>query len=178
MNRVLARVGGRPDRFTVAASRHALERAERVPRRAANPRRHQKTPSVSYNKGEIAALKDPAEAAAYLNAAIEHGDRGDLPMALRDVAEATGGMRRLAGKTGIPRERLYRSLSGRGNLGYATLTTVLRALGLAMHIESVRGSGATRLDAGSRGHALVVREARLRWVRHSPADRRAKVKGR
>jgi len=87
------------------------------------------------------ALKDPGEAAAYINAAMEGGDKEDLLMALRDVAEATGGMRRLAGKTGIPRESLYRSLSGRGNPEYSTLTTVVRALGLTIRVEPGNGSG-------------------------------------
>ena len=47
---------------------------------------------TEYQKDLIEALKDPAEAAAYLNAAFEEGDRETFPLALRNVAEANGGM--------------------------------------------------------------------------------------
>ena len=39
----------------------------------------------------IEHLKDPAEAALYLEAAIEDGDQGVLMLALRHVAQAHGG---------------------------------------------------------------------------------------
>jgi DNA-binding phage protein len=42
---------------------------------------------TEYQKDLIEALKDPAEAAAYLNAALEDGDRETFLLALR-VAEA------------------------------------------------------------------------------------------
>lgn len=48
--------------------------------------------STTYQEDLIEALKDPQEAAAYLNAAIEEGDRTLFLLALRNVAEAHGGM--------------------------------------------------------------------------------------
>jgi probable addiction module antidote protein len=41
----------------------------------------------------------------------------------------------LARKTGITREALYRSLSAEGNPELATLTKVLRALGMRLAIQ-------------------------------------------
>ncbi len=43
-----------------------------------------------YQEDLVAALKDPREEAAYLNAAIEEGDRALFLLALRNVAEAHG----------------------------------------------------------------------------------------
>jgi len=44
--------------------------------------------TTEYQKDLIKALKDPAEAAAYLNAALEEGDRKTILLAQRNVAEA------------------------------------------------------------------------------------------
>ena len=54
----------------------------------------------SYQKDLIESLKDPCEAAAYLNAAIEEGDRSVFLLALRNVAEAHGGIGGACGKGG------------------------------------------------------------------------------
>lgn len=77
------------------------------------------------------ALKEPKHAAAFLNAAYQEGGRGLFLLALRNVAEAQGGMARLAVKTGLNRESLYRTLSDRGNPRISTLDAILEALGLA-----------------------------------------------
>lgn len=44
--------------------------------------------SVKYQKGLIEDLSNPAEAAAYINAAIEEGSEEMLLLALQDVAKA------------------------------------------------------------------------------------------
>jgi len=46
--------------------------------------------TTTYQEDLIEALKDPREAAAYLNAAMEEGDRELFLLALRNVAEAHG----------------------------------------------------------------------------------------
>ena len=56
-------------------------------------------------------LKSPEEAAAYLNAALEDGNPGVFLLALKDVANANGGIAHLAKKTQRNRETLYRTLS-------------------------------------------------------------------
>jgi probable addiction module antidote protein len=46
---------------------------------------------------------------------LADGDARAIPVALRTVADAVGGMTALAEKTGLPRETLYRTLSDKGN---------------------------------------------------------------
>jgi probable addiction module antidote protein len=90
----------------------------------------------SYQKDLIASLRDPSEAAAYLNAAIEDGDRSVFLLAIRNVAEAHGGMAALAGKAGLNRENLYRMLSKRGNPEIKSLSALLEAMGLRLAVEA------------------------------------------
>jgi len=90
----------------------------------------------SYQKDLIESLKDPREAAAYLNAAIEEGDRAVFLLALRNVAEARGGMAVLAGKANLSRESLYKMLSKKGNPEIKSLYTLLHAMGLRLAIEA------------------------------------------
>jgi probable addiction module antidote protein len=92
--------------------------------------------SSSYQKDLITSLKDPCEAAAYLNAAIEDGDRAVFLLAIRNVAEAHGGMAALAEKTGLNRESLYRMLSKRGNPEIKSLSSLLDAMGLRLAVEA------------------------------------------
>lgn len=49
------------------------------------------TEITEYQKDLVEALKSPAEAAAYLNAAIKEGDQETFLLALRNVTEANGG---------------------------------------------------------------------------------------
>jgi probable addiction module antidote protein len=80
-------------------------------------------------------LKDPAEAAACIEAAILEGDRDGLLMALRQVAAANGGMASIAEQTGLSRESLYRAFSKRGNPTVSTLSSVLAATGLRLSVR-------------------------------------------
>ena len=92
--------------------------------------------SRSYQKYLKEALADPMEAASYLNAAMEQGDKALFLQALRNVAEARlGGMSRLAEATGLNRENLYRMLSGKGNPELKSLDLLLHALGLKIAVE-------------------------------------------
>ena len=75
---------------------------------------------------------------------LEDGDARSVPVALRTVAEAVGGMGALARKTGLSRETLYRTLSKRGNPRLDTLGAILAAFGLRLTVR-------TRSGRGSRG---------------------------
>jgi DNA-binding phage protein len=55
---------------------------------------------TTYQEDLIEALKDPREAAAYLNAAMEEDDRALFLLALRNVAEAYG--RKVGETSGSP----------------------------------------------------------------------------
>jgi probable addiction module antidote protein len=79
-------------------------------------------------------LRDETDIAAYLEAAAAEEDPRVLAAALGAVARARG-MADLARKTGLTREALYRSLSAEGNPELATLTKVLKALGMRLTIQ-------------------------------------------
>lgn len=49
-----------------------------------------KRPTVSYRNSLLTSLRDPAEAAGYLNAVLVEGDPAAFVLALRYVAEAHG----------------------------------------------------------------------------------------
>ena len=78
-------------------------------------------------------LTSNARIAAYLEEAFEDGDPAFIASALGDIARARG-MAGLAKETGISREALYRSLSGKGNPRLSTLVDVTRALGMKLSI--------------------------------------------
>ena len=82
----------------------------------------------------LAWLKDAANAAAYVEAALEEGDPAGLLQALRNVAEARGEVARIAQKTGLNREALYRTLSKRGNPQLKSLAAILGATGLRLSV--------------------------------------------
>jgi len=91
----------------------------------------------SYQVILLESLRDPDEAAAYLNAALEDDseDAAELfLLALRNVAEARG-MGKLAEKATLNRESLYRALSAKGNPRLSTLGALLDALGLRLAVE-------------------------------------------
>lgn len=92
--------------------------------------------SRKYHAKLMDDLQDPAEAAAYLDAALEAGDREAFLLAIKHVAEARGGMSRLAKTAALNREHLYRMLSKGGNPEIQSLVTVLHALGLRLSIEA------------------------------------------
>jgi len=79
-------------------------------------------------------LKDPETAAEYLTACLDDGDLDVFLLALRDVAEAQGGIRKLSGRTRLNRENLYRMLSESGNPSITSLYSVLSSLGLRLAV--------------------------------------------
>lgn len=91
---------------------------------------------TSYQKDLIKSLKDPYEAAAYFNAAIEEGDRAVFLLVLRNVAEANGGMVAIAEKAKLSRESLYRMLYKKGNPEIKNLIPLLHTMGLRLSVEA------------------------------------------
>lgn len=90
---------------------------------------------TSYQEDLIEALKDPREAAVYLNAAIEDGNNAVFLLAMRNVAEAHGGMSTVAKKANMNRESLYRMLSKKGNPELKSVFNLLHVVGLKISIE-------------------------------------------
>lgn len=91
-------------------------------------------PSVSYREDLLRRLKDPKFAAGYLSKCLED-DEATFLVALRDVAEAHGGIRRLAGKTQLNREHLFRMLSKSGNPHLHSLRQLVGAVGLKLTLS-------------------------------------------
>jgi probable addiction module antidote protein len=89
----------------------------------------------NYHTEHIEWLKDPENAAGYLNAVIAEEDKDALLLALRNIAEAEGGMAAVAEKAHLKRESLYRMLSPRGNPALSNLFSILHGMGLKMTIQ-------------------------------------------
>jgi probable addiction module antidote protein len=83
-----------------------------------------------YRDGLLEALRDPAEAAEYLNAVMEDAPEMFL-RALRDVADARE-LSTVAAQAGVARESMYRMLHETGNPRFENLMAILQALGLGI----------------------------------------------
>ena len=94
-------------------------------------------PSVLYEGWLIEQLKDPAEAAAYLEAVIEDGDQATLMLALRQIARAQGGIAHIARKAKLTREATYKMLSKAGNPELKSFKAVLKATGLRIAVKPI-----------------------------------------
>lgn len=97
--------------------------------------KHLERASVSHEESLVEELRaDPEFAREYLGAAMEE----DIPVmlvALRQLAEACGGMAKIAEEAGITREALYRALSPKGNPTLKTFTAVLKAIGMRLNVS-------------------------------------------
>jgi probable addiction module antidote protein len=94
------------------------------------------TTSESYRENLLGRLKNPEAAAAYLDACLADENPEVFLLALRDVADARGGIRALSADTNLNRESLYRMLSKSGNPSLDSLTAVLNACGLRLAVQS------------------------------------------
>lgn len=97
-----------------------------------------KKASVSHDEAMIRQLReDPDFAAEYLRAALEDEDEPRvLLVALRRIAEARGGVAKVAKAAKVERESLYRALSANGNPRLSTLAAVTKAMGLKLTVEA------------------------------------------
>jgi probable addiction module antidote protein len=90
-----------------------------------------------YDNELLHDLRDPGEAARYLNACLEESDEVFL-LGLRHVVEASGGIGGLSKKTELDRVNLYRTLSKRGNPKLSSLSAILEAVGIELRFRAVR----------------------------------------
>jgi probable addiction module antidote protein len=91
--------------------------------------------SIRYEDFIVDQLKDRAFAAEYLSGALEENKPALLLLALRDVVAAWGGMKKLAAKTKLSRESLYKMLSEEGNPGIYSLQSIFNALGFQICVQ-------------------------------------------
>ncbi len=94
--------------------------------------------SKPYQPDLIESLRNIREAEEYLNAALEEDHPELFLLALRNVAEARGGVAQLAEKTKLNRESLYKMLSERGNPELRSLDALLHALGFRLAVTATR----------------------------------------
>ncbi|MDR2991174.1 MAG: putative addiction module antidote protein [Burkholderiaceae bacterium] len=79
------------------------------------------------------SLKDPQEAAVYLEATMSMSDPAALLVALRHVARAHG-MTEITRRADLGDKTLFKSLSEKGNPTLATVSKVLHAVGLRLSV--------------------------------------------
>jgi probable addiction module antidote protein len=94
---------------------------------------------ASFDDYIVKTMKDPAEAAAYIEAAIELDDPAALLVALRHVAKAHG-MAEVARRADVGDKTLFKALSANGNPTLATVHKVLAAVGLRLSVEPLRAA--------------------------------------
>ena len=88
----------------------------------------------------IEQLRDPEDAKIYLSVALEdyeiNEDMDAFLLAVRDVAEAQGGVSKLAERLSLTDDGLNRVLSENGNPQLNTIRKILHELGFKLSIET------------------------------------------
>lgn len=81
-------------------------------------------------------LKDPVLAMAYLNEALQDDDQNVFLIALKDVLDAQGiEVSDLSRRAHISRQSFYRMLSKEGNPRWSTITSLINAMGIQVHLS-------------------------------------------
>jgi len=80
----------------------------------------------NYNEYHLEWLKNPANAAAFLNSVMEEYDKDAFVQALRDIASAQNGTM-----------ATDKSLSKRDCLKFSSITELLQGMGLRLTVEPV-----------------------------------------
>lgn len=88
---------------------------------------------VNFDDYMAEAMKDPTQAAAYIEAVIELDDPAALLVALRQVAKAHG-MAEVARRADVGDKTLFKALSANGNPTLTTVHKVLAAVGLRLSV--------------------------------------------
>jgi probable addiction module antidote protein len=97
------------------------------------------TRDVSFDDYMVQSMKDPAEAAAFIEAVIDLEDPAALLVALRHVAKAHG-MAEVARRADVGDKTLFKALSATGNPTLATVHKVLAAVGLRLSVEPLKAT--------------------------------------
>ena len=88
---------------------------------------------VSFDNYMAESMKDPDQAAAYIEAVMGLDDPAALLVALRHVAKAHG-MAEVARRANVGEKTLFKSLSANGNPTLSTVHKVLAAVGLRLSV--------------------------------------------
>ena len=118
-----------------------------------------------YHEWEVKELrKDREFALEYLKVALESlenpEERAGSLLMLRALAEAYGGLAKVAAEAGVSRESLYRSLSPKGNPTMKTLIAVVNTMGLRLTVVEKQAAKTKRARTKTtRAKAKVARKA-------------------
>ncbi|NJR57109.1 MAG: transcriptional regulator [Acaryochloris sp. CRU_2_0] len=88
----------------------------------------------SYHSYLIESLKDPAEAAAYLDAVLEDGDLKHILLALKNLAEARRDLIGTSEELASDWKNCYQSLVQGETPGLPAIATLLSELGLKLSV--------------------------------------------
>ncbi len=91
--------------------------------------------SRSYDEDLLEDLKDRKTAVGFLNAVLEEHDKDAFLIALKHVADAQGGITKLAKGAKMNRVNLYRMLTEGGNPELENLENILHALGFHLSVS-------------------------------------------
>jgi probable addiction module antidote protein len=95
--------------------------------------------SRSHEQATVKSLgKDPAYAAAYLDAVLIDGDQEELMLALRRLSEAFGGIQKLASSAKLNATTLYRTLSPAGNPELRSMNALLKVMGMRLSVQPLK----------------------------------------
>ncbi|MCB9799644.1 MAG: transcriptional regulator [Candidatus Omnitrophica bacterium] len=87
-------------------------------------------------------LADTQVASEYLNAALEGGSSEEFLIALRNVAQAHGGIGELAELAKLNRQAMYKMLSEAGNPTLGNLLNLLKVIGIRITFTPARNKKA------------------------------------
>jgi len=88
----------------------------------------------SYHSYLIKSLKDPLEAAAYLDAAIEDGDFEHILLALNNVAEAQKDTLSQQNSNGLNLQNYSQLAKSQETIGIKAIASLLNQLGLKLSV--------------------------------------------
>jgi len=91
-------------------------------------------PYANYETGLLEDLTDPAEASAYLKAALEEGDRAVFLIAIKQVVNARGGLTKVAKGSNLNRISLQETLSDEASPRLDSVSHALKSLGMKLSI--------------------------------------------
>ena len=87
--------------------------------------------------------KDPTYAVQLLNSILKDGDQSELLIALRQMANAFGGVQAVAEQAHLNPTQLYRTFSPEANPALSNLSAILKAMELRLTVQSVQHHSVT-----------------------------------
>lgn len=91
---------------------------------------------ITYDTELLNGLKDPVEAAAFIEAVMDLNDPDALKLAMRKVAQAHG-IAEISRRAELGEKTLFRALSLSGNPRLDTVNKVLNAVGLRLTVKPI-----------------------------------------